>query len=72
MFDGITQEENEAQEEEADALTLKWYKDYVRKNNNPLLPELTKEEVERAKAKNQAARDTAYRGSNEGLQSDPR
>ena len=49
----ITPEENQAQESEADRLALQWINDYLRERNNPHMPLLTSEEIERAQARNQ-------------------
>jgi hypothetical protein len=70
MFDGITPEENAAQETKADALALRWYNEFVTGKAKPYLPELNAEEIESAKAKNQAEMEARYEGSNQRLQSD--
>lgn len=64
MFDGITPEKNAAQETEADALALRWYNDYVTEKGNPDLPQLTINEIEGAREKNQAEMEAHYECSN--------
>lgn len=70
MFDGITPEENAAQETEADALARKWYNECVTIKGKPYLPELKFEEIERARANNQAEIEARYEGPNQRLQTD--
>jgi hypothetical protein len=48
----ISPEENEAQESEADRLALQWINDYLKERNIPDIPPLTREEIERAQARN--------------------
>jgi len=48
----ISAEENEAQESEADRLALQWINDYLKERNHPDMPPLTREEIERAQARN--------------------
>jgi Zn-dependent peptidase ImmA (M78 family) len=50
----ITPKENEAQEAEADQLALEWINSYLKEMNHPDMPLLTKEEIERAQARNRA------------------
>ena len=48
----IMPEENEAQESEADRLSLRWINDYLKERNHPDMPPLTEDEIERAKVRN--------------------
>lgn len=63
MFDDITPEEKVAQEEEADAVALRWYNGYVSNKANSNLPELNTSELEIAKSRSQAEIEARYTGS---------
>jgi hypothetical protein len=52
-FDGISSEENNAQEEEADGLAIRWFNEHIQKRNNPHLLPITQREIEVAQAENQ-------------------
>ncbi len=51
-FDGLTNDEYEAQEKEADELAMSWFNEHVAKQNNKYLLPITKQEIEAAQAKN--------------------
>ncbi|MBK8335073.1 MAG: hypothetical protein IPL03_00170 [Sterolibacteriaceae bacterium] len=53
QYDSLTQEEFEAQEEEADALAFQWFNDHISLLENPHLPAITSEEIEQAQVKSQ-------------------
>ena len=53
LLDGVTPEENAAQEAEADRMAYDWFNARVRERNNPYLRELTEKEVREAQARNQ-------------------
>lgn len=63
LFDNLTPEENNAQEEEADAVALQWFNTHIAAVNNPHLPPITREEIEAAQAKNQEVMEKLYRGA---------
>ncbi len=48
----ISEEANNAQETEADALALEWFNAYIKRTKNPYLKEFTKEELAVATKKN--------------------
>jgi len=48
----ISIEENQAQEDEADALAFDWFNEYIAKRGNKYLLPLTEEEVEKAQERN--------------------
>ena len=52
IFDNLTEDEFEAQENEADELAMLWFNDHVMKRNNEDLGPITKEEIEIAQDKN--------------------
>ncbi len=62
MFDGISSEENYAQEDDADKLALQWYNKHVYDLDNPNLNELTIAEIEEARARKKAQREAVYNG----------
>jgi hypothetical protein len=45
-FDGLSEEQNQAQEDEADELAFEWYNQHIKELDNEYLPPLSKEEVE--------------------------
>lgn len=49
----ISTSENEAQEREADELAFQWFNRYVRDRGNEAIPLLTRDEVDKAQARNQ-------------------
>ena len=51
-FDHLTNNEHEAQENEADELAMSWFNDHVAKRNNKNLLPITNQEIEAAKAIN--------------------
>ncbi|MDY6857451.1 MAG: hypothetical protein SWO11_22655 [Thermodesulfobacteriota bacterium] len=53
IFDNLSKEECDAQEEEADKLVLLWFNDHIEKRNNKYLLPITKEEITAAQNKNQ-------------------
>ena len=59
-FDGLTEEQNQAQEEEADNLALEWFNEHIKELNNKRLPSLTKEDIEEAQQKNQKLMEQLY------------
>jgi hypothetical protein len=62
LLDNLMPEEFCAQEKEADELALSWYNTYIEAKANPNLPILTKEELEKAKAKSRKLMEAAYQG----------
>ena len=61
-FDGLTKEQNQAQEEEADRLAFGWFNGHIKELNNKYLPPLTEAEVETVQEKNQELMDQLYGG----------
>lgn len=61
-FDGLTPEENEAQEAEANALALEWFNEHIKMRNNEFLKPITREEVQQAEKKNQDLMEKLYAG----------
>ena len=61
-FDGLTTEEDKAQEAEADEIALEWFNEHVKARNNEYLKPITREEIEQAKSKNQALMKKLYDG----------
>jgi hypothetical protein len=61
-FDGLTGEQNQAQEEEADSLAFGWFNQHIEELNNEHLPSITKEEVETAQQKTQQLMEQLYAG----------
>ena len=53
QYDSLTQEEYQAQEEEADTLAFQWFNDHIALLENPYLPAISREEIEQAQAKSQ-------------------
>lgn len=51
QYDSLTEEEFDAQEEEADRLALQWFNEHIAILANPRLPAITREEIELAQAK---------------------
>jgi hypothetical protein len=60
MFDGITPEENEAQEAEADALALGWFNDRIKEKAHPDLGALDKEQISVVQSNYQAEMKNRY------------
>lgn len=52
-FDGLSKEENDAQEREADELAYQWFNDHVKREDNPYLLPLAADEVRKAQERNQ-------------------
>lgn len=61
-FDSLSDEECQAQEDEADSLALEWFNAYVDAQNNPYMKKLTVEEIEVAQARNQQRMEDLYNG----------
>ena len=61
-FDNLTEQEVKSQEDEADAIALKWFNDHVREVNNPYLKPITREEIENARQKSKILMDNLYNG----------
>jgi len=53
QYDSLTDEEFDAQEQEADHLAMQWFNDHIATLANPCLPAITREEIELAQAKSQ-------------------
>ena len=53
QYDSLTEEESEAQEQEADDLAFQWFNDHIAAQANPHLVALTHEEIGLAEAKSQ-------------------
>jgi len=62
LLDGLTKEESETQEKEADDLAIKWFNDHVSKRNNEHLRPITKKEIKEMKEKNQEVMKTLKNG----------
>lgn len=52
-FDNLTQQENQAQEDEADAIALEWFNEHIGKLNNRYLKPITREVIKGMQQKNQ-------------------
>ena len=52
-FDGLSVDENQAQEDEADDLAFEWFNRHIKEIDNPHLKPITKGEIEDAKRRNQ-------------------
>ena len=61
-FDHLTPDENNIQEQEADQMALRWFNEHVEERQNPHLQKLTIEEIETARANNQALMEKQYAG----------
>ena len=61
-FDNLTEQENHAQEEEADAIALEWFNEHVKELNNPYVKPLTIEEINEMRKKNQVLMEKLYEG----------
>lgn len=61
-FDKLTDDEKQAQEDEADRLALEWFNQHVKDRGNPYLKPLTKEDVEIEQKKQQVVREQLYTG----------
>lgn len=53
QYDSLTEEEFEAQEQEADDLAFQWFNDHIAALANPYLPAITHEEIKLAQTKSQ-------------------
>jgi hypothetical protein len=62
VFDNLTREDIDAQEEEADKLAMSWFNDHVEKRKNKYLLPITKEEIRAVKDKNQELMKTLKAG----------
>ena len=62
LYDGLSQEEVDAQEKEADDLAFAWFNMHVQARNNPHLHPLTYQEIKIAQGKNQQLMNRLYRG----------
>jgi hypothetical protein len=63
-FDNLTDQENLAQEEEADAISLSWFNEHVKELNNRYIKPLTIEEINEMRKKNQVLMEELYTGNN--------
>lgn len=61
-FDNLTEQENHAQEEEADAIALEWFNEHVKELNNPYIKPITSEEINEMRKKNQVFMEKLYKG----------
>jgi len=61
-YDALTPDQNNAQEEEADALALEWFNAYVDAQKNPYMKRLTVEEIEAAQARSRDRMEKQYNG----------
>lgn len=61
-YDELTTEQNLAQEDEADALALKWFNQHVKARNIEFLMPITKDEIQQAERNNQALMEKLYAG----------
>ena len=62
LFDNLSEEENEAQEQEAEVLALTWFNQNIKALNNPHFPPLSREEVESVQAANRDKMERSYTG----------
>jgi hypothetical protein len=62
IFDNLTAEEVQVQEEEADEIALDWFNQHVEELNNPKLKPLTEEEIKIEQKKNQELMRKLYSG----------
>lgn len=60
-FDGLSREENEAQEREADCIAYAWFNDHVQAEGNPHLLPLSPEEVQQMQERNQSLMKERFR-----------
>ena len=61
-FDNLTEQKNQAQEDEADVIALEWFNEHIRELNNPYLKPITREEIRNIQQKNQALMENLYAG----------
>ena len=61
-FDNLTEQEDQSQEDEADAIALEWFNEHVRELNNPYLKPITSEEIKSIQEKNQILMENLYSG----------
>ena len=61
-FDSLSDEEVQAQEDEADSLALEWFNAYVDAQNNRHMKKLTVEEVKAAQARSRQQMEDQYNG----------
>ena len=61
-FDGISAEENDAQEQEAGALAMQWFNEHIQKRKKPHLHPITEQELKVAQAANQELMEKALAG----------
>lgn len=61
-FDSLTENEYQTQEDEADALALKWFNEHVEARNNQHLKKITMEEISEMQKTNQALMENLYAG----------
>lgn len=61
-FNGITAAENNAQEQEADALAMQWFNEHIRERNNPHLHPISEQEIKAAQITNQELMEKALAG----------
>ena len=61
-FDNLTEQENQAQEDEADVIALEWFNEHIRELNNPYLKPITREEIRDIQQKNQALMENLFAG----------
>jgi hypothetical protein len=61
-FDSLSESDNIAQENEADALALEWFNSYVAAQKNPYMQRLTMEEVKDAQARSRERMNDLYNG----------
>ena len=62
VFDDLTLEKIQAQEEEADKIALDWFNQHIKERDNPYLKPLTKEEIEAEMEKNRELIKKLYKG----------
>jgi hypothetical protein len=61
-FDGLSEGQNQTQEEEADSLAFGWFNHHIKELNNENLPPLTTEDVEGVQHNNQVIMEQLYAG----------
>lgn len=61
-FDNLSEQENQSQEEEADAIALEWFNEHVEELNNPYIKPITIAEIDEMREKNKIIMEQLYKG----------
>jgi hypothetical protein len=61
-FDKISEMENQARDNEADAVALEWFNQHLKELNNPYAKQITVEEINKMRQKNKDLMEKLYKG----------